>query len=74
MNPATSGDDSGLTRRSEEPTVFTTLPRSDSLDAELRDQRHRLAGLVQARRTKFRVPRRRSLKLPVQRPRPTIVQ
>jgi hypothetical protein len=41
--------------------MFTTY--EPTLDIEVRDQRERLAGLVQARRTKFRVPRRRPLRL-----------
>jgi hypothetical protein len=60
------------TTRQEEHTMFTTL--ETSLEAEVRDQRERLAGLVRARRTKFRVPRRRSLKLPAQRRKPVIEQ
>ena len=52
--------------------MFTTL--ETSLEVEVRDQRERLAGLVQARRTKFRVPRRRGLKLPAQRRKPAIGQ
>jgi hypothetical protein len=50
--------------------MFTTL--ETTLESEVRDQRERLAGIVQARRTKFRVPRRQSLKLPKQRTRPVI--
>ncbi len=52
--------------------MFTTF--ESSFEAEVRDQRERLAGLVQARRTKFRVPRRRSLKLPAQRRKPAVEQ
>jgi len=50
--------------------MFTTY--EPSFEVEVRDQRERLAGLVQTRRTKFRVPRRRSLKLPEQRRKPVI--
>lgn len=48
--------------------MFTTY--EPTLDIEVRDQRERLAGLVQARRTKFRVPRRRPLKLSAHARRP----
>ena len=50
--------------------MFTTY--EPTLDIHVRDQRERLAGLVQARRTKFRVPRRRPLRLPSQRRKPAL--
>ncbi|HSV39697.1 MAG TPA: hypothetical protein VLI04_13150 [Nocardioidaceae bacterium] len=50
--------------------MFTSY--EPTLDLYVRDQRERLAGLVQARRTKFRVPRRKPLKLPAQRRKPAI--
>jgi hypothetical protein len=50
--------------------MFTTF--ETTLEAETRDQRERLAGLVHSRRTKFRVPRRRSLKVPEQHKKPSV--
>jgi len=50
--------------------MFTNL--DPTFDLYARDQRERLAGFVQARRTKFRVPRRKPLKLPAQRRNPAI--
>ena len=75
MNAPTSADDSGettTTETHEERQMFTTL--ETSFEAEVRDQRERLAGLAQSRRTKFRVPRRRILRLPAQRRKPALEQ
>ncbi|HET7735507.1 MAG TPA: hypothetical protein VFK52_06010 [Nocardioidaceae bacterium] len=50
--------------------MFTTY--EPTLDIEVRDQRERLAGLAHSRRTKFRVPRRWHLKLPVSQGKPAV--